>query len=134
MSLYKMYETDPDLEKGGIILDYGDGEKIKIARAGGANESFAVTLERVTRPYRKRMDAHTLDNSVANELYIQVFAESVVKGWEGIKDRDDKTLKFTVDNCVQLFKDLPDLFSDVREAANDVSNFRVAEIEEDIKN
>jgi hypothetical protein len=134
MSLYNMYETDHDLEKGGIILNYGEGVRIKIARAGGSNAVFVKTLEKATRPYRKQMESGTLSDDVANDLFIQVFAESVVKDWENVTDRDGNDLQFSVDNCVKLFKDLPDLFSDVRNAASDVSNFRVEELENDIKN
>lgn len=134
MSLYDLYATDPDLEKGGVILNYGEGVRIKIARAGGANMEFAKTLERHMRPYRKRLDTGTLDEKVASDIFVHVFAEAVVKDWEGVTDRAGKVLKFTVDNCVTLFKDLPDLFADVREAAATVSNFRDAEVEDDVKN
>ena len=134
MSLYDLYATDPDLEKGGIILNYGEGIRIKIARAGGANMDFAKSLERHMRPYRKRLDTGTLPEDVAQDIFRLVFAESVVKDWENVTDRDKKPMKFSVDNCVQLFKDLPDLFADVRESASTVSNFRDEEIEDDVKN
>ena len=134
MSIYEMYETDDDNEIGGIILNYGEGIRIKVARAGGANSNFAKAFEKATRPYRKRMDTGTLDESLANDLLIQVFAETVVKGWEGITDREGNKLNFSVDNCVKVFKDLPDLFSDVKESSMSVSNFRFEEIEEDVKN
>ncbi len=134
MSLYDMYETDPDMEQGGVILNYGDGIRIKVARAGGSNANFVTVFERISRPYRKRLDSGTLSEELAHELYIQVHAEAVVKDWEGVTDRDGKVMKFSVDNCVKLFKELPDLFADVREAANSISNYRLKEIEDDIKN
>lgn len=134
MSLYDLYSTDADLERGGVILNYGEGVRIKIARAGGANVDFAKTLERLMRPYRKRLDTGTLDEKVATDVFIRVFAESVVKDWEGVTDREGNTLPFNTDNCVKLFKDLPDLFADVREAATSVSNFRDKEVEDDVKN
>lgn len=134
MSIYDMYETDNDNEIGGIILNYGEGIRIKIARAGGANAAFTKSFERATRPYRKRMETGTLDEATANELLIQVFAETVVKDWEGITNREGDELEFSVANCVAVFLDLPDLFSDVKEAAMSVSNFRFEEIEEDVKN
>lgn len=134
MSLYDMYETDPDMEKGGIILNYGDGQKFKIARAGGANVNFAKSLERIMRPYRKQLDNGSLADDVANELFIRVFAETVVKDWEGIDDRAGETMKFSVENCVKLFTDLPELFTDIREAASNISNYRLEQLEEDIKN
>lgn len=133
-SIYDMYETDDDNEIEGIILNYGEGIRIKIARAGGANVAFAKAFEKATRPYRKRMDMGTLDESVANELLVQVFAQTVVKDWEGVTDREGNELKFNVENCVKVFMDLPDLFADVKEASMSVANYRYEEIEDDIKN
>ncbi len=134
MSLYEMYETDPDMETGGVILNYGDGIRIKIARAGGANAAFTKAFERYTRPYRKRMESGTLAEDVANELLVQVFAETVVLDWEGVTDRKGDLLAYSVENCVKLFNDLPDLFADVKESAMTVSTFRQEEMEDDIKN
>lgn len=134
MSLYDLYATDPDMEKGGIILNYGEGVRVKIARAGGANANFAKVLERLSRPYRKRLDTGTLDDDTANDLFTRVFAEAVVLDWEGVTDREGKPVKFNADNCAALFKDLPDFFADVRDAATTVSNYRAEEIEEDVKN
>ncbi len=134
MSLYDMYETDPDMETGGVILNYGEGQRIKVARAGGANVQFGKSLERTMRPYRKQLDNGTLDNDVANKLFVRVYAESVVKDWEGVTDRDKKPMKFSVENCVQLFTDLPELFADVREASNAISNYKLDMVEDDVKN
>ncbi len=134
MSLYDMYETDPDMETGGIILNYGDGQRIKVARAGGANVQFGKSLERTMRPYRKQLDNGTLADDIANELFIRVFAETVVKDWEGITDKEGTPLKFSIENCVKIFTDLPDLFADVREASNTISNYKSDMVEEDVKN
>ena len=134
MSLYDLYATDPDMETGGIILEYGEGVRVKIARAGGANASFAKTLERLSRPYRKRLDTGTLDDETASNLFTRVFAEAVVLDWEGVTDREGNELPYNADNCVAVFKDLPDFFADVRDAATTVSNYRAEEIEEDVKN
>ena len=135
MSLYNLYETDHDVEKGGVILNYGEGVRIKVARAGGQNVDFGKCIERLTRQHRDHKGNLTgISDTFASELWMQAYAESVVKDWEGVSDREGKPLKFSPENCVKLFKDLPDLFADVRAAAENISNFLADKVEEDAKN
>lgn len=133
-SLYDLFGTDKELEKDGIVLNYGKGGKIKIARAGGANSRFAKALETKMRPYRRQFEAGTMDETVANDLLLEAFAETVVLGWEGVQDREGNELAFTRENVTKLFKDLPDLFTDVREQAMKFANFRVTQVEADAGN
>lgn len=133
-SIYDTFKTDDNMETRGILLDYGDAGKIKIARAGGSNVRFQKALEAKTRPLRRQIDTETLSPEAGERVLVEVFASTVVIGWEDIKDSDGKDIPFSYENCVKLFTDLPDLFIDVREQAMKAANFRTAEIEEDAKN
>jgi len=133
-SIYDVFATDKGMERTGIELDYGKLGKIRIARAGGANNRFTKVLEQKTRPYRRQMDADTMDEDVANTLLIEAFAETVVLGWEGIKDRNKQPMPFTRENVIKLFTDLPELFTDVREQAMKAANFRELGVETDSGN
>jgi len=139
MNLYNAFKTNGDLEKEGVWLEYGDNQggkpvRILIARAGGKNTAFAKALEKATRPYRKALQLGTLDNSVADRLHREVFAKTVVKGWENVEGPDGELMTFTEENVIKLFTDLPDLFADVREQANSVAIYREEVRESDLGN
>lgn len=135
MSFYDTFTTDANLENDrGIDLDYGADGIITIHRAGGANRKFQRVMEGKMRPYRRRIENGTLENEVAERLLAEVYAEAVVVGWSGVKDRKGKDMPFSSDNAVTLLTDLPDLFRDIQEQAGRVANFRAAEIDADVKN
>jgi hypothetical protein len=134
MSFYKQFGTSEDLEVNGIWLDYGDAGRIKIARAGGANRRFATVLERKTRPYRRALDNGTIDPKVIERVMAEVFAETVILGWEDVIGRDGEPLPYTFDNVVQLLLDLPDLFLDIQAQAQRAALFLQANLEAAAKN
>ena len=139
MSLYTQFETDREIEKTGIVLDYGFNSKkqpiqIRIARAGGANERYSKLLELRTKPYRRQIQNETLENAVAEKINKEVYAQTVVLGWTGVEDRDGNEMPFTQENCVKLFTDLPDLWSDVQSQSTRASLFRAEILEADAKN
>lgn len=139
MSLYKLFKTNENLETDGIWLEYGQTEKgepvrIKIARAGGHNVAFSKALEKATRPYKKAIQTGMLDNKTADKLYKDVFADTVVLDWINVEGPDGQPMEFKRENVLKLFEDLPDLFADLREQANNVALFREEVREVDLGN
>lgn len=139
MSLYKLFKTNENLETDGVWLEYGQTEKgepirIKIARAGGHNSAFSKALEKATRPYRKAIQTGMLDNKTADKLYKEVFADTVVLDWINVEGPDGQPMEFKRENVLKLFEDLPDLFADLREQANNVALFREEVREADLGN
>jgi hypothetical protein len=128
-NVYEAFETSKKLEQDGIVLDYGSF-KFTIARAGGANRKFANLLDRKLRPHRRAIQAGVFDDETAQRLLAESYAEAVVLGWEGVTDRDGNPLPFNRENCVRLLTDLPSLFEDVREQAQNASNFLAADREQ----
>jgi hypothetical protein len=143
MGLYKTFKTDDELEKKGVVLNYGDA-KIRIARAGGSNDRYQKTLEALTKPYRRAIQTETLDNDTSREILRQVYARAVILDWQtkgadgefakGIEGADGTLLEVNVENIVKTFKALPDLFTDVIAQANQVSLFRSGDLEADAGN
>lgn len=146
MSAYTMFRTNKDVEKEGIILDYGTFY-LRCGRAGGANLKFKRTMERLLKPHRRALQTETLPEKQLNALLIRGHAEGNVYAWgykKSAKDAsftegkmlDDKgaEMEFSVDNVIKLFTDLPDLFADVQEQVGKVSLFRDIIEEEDEKN
>lgn len=139
MSLYKQFKTDKNVEKEGIVLNYGKNSKgedieIRIARAGGANVQYAKLLEAKTKPYRRQIQNETLDNEVAEKITKEVYAKAVVMGWIGVEDENSKPLEFSSENCIKLFDDLPDLWMDIQQQSTKAALFRADILEQDAKN
>jgi hypothetical protein len=150
-SLYTQFKSDSNLEKTGILLQYGINDRVKaaliesgkteaqaesgaaiairIARAGGANTQFQKRMEILVKPYRRQLQTETHDTKVIDRLVRQVYAETVVLGWENVDNAAGQPLSHSVDACMQLFIDLPDLFADLQEQAQRAALFRAEILE-----
>lgn len=134
-SFYDTFSTDKDLEAGkGVTLDYGAAGSITIHRAGGANRKFLTTMDAKLKPYRRQIQAKTMDDSVADRLMAEIYADSIIVGWKGVKDASGKALSYTRDNVIKVLTDLPELFNDIKEQSSIVANFRKEQIETEAKN
>lgn len=125
-SPYAMFGTSKDIETKGITLDFGDFI-FHIARAGGSNKKYTKAMERIFKKHRKALQTGTLPPEVQNKLMIEVFAESVVLGWTGVVDAEGNEMPFNKENVVKLFTDLPELFQQV---LDDAQNFQLFKEEE----
>ncbi len=139
MSLYKQFQTDKELEKDGIVVQYGENSKgqateFRIARAGGANEAYTKRAEVVLKPYRRQIQTETIENKLAEKLLMGVFVDTVLKGWSNVEDEKGKDLPFTRENAIKLFTDLPDLYRDLREQSDKSALFRLEILEADAGN
>lgn len=162
MSMYKQFQTDSNLEKSGIDLDYGDFI-ITVARAGGSNRKFEKTLEAKTKSVKRAIQTETLDPERGKAILRDVYAEAVVLKWavrvladdkgkpltplqlatetdgntvfvEGIEGPNGDVMEASPANIAATFKALPDLFADVQEQAQKVALFRQAVQEAEAKN
>jgi len=138
-ALSKIFKTNENLEKSGIWLDYGendDGDKmrVKIARAGGQNKKFSKALEYATRPYRAAIQNNSLPDNVAERIYLEVFVDTVLLGWENIPDDDGKIIPYERSAVIAQLKALPEWFQDIKEQAGNMSLFREEEREATLKN
>jgi hypothetical protein len=129
MSLYKQFKSDENLEKSGILLEYGFNSAglpitIRIARAGGGNTAYSKRMEHKVKPYRRQIQTETIDTQVVEKLLREVYAETVVLGWENVEDGDGNPMAHSVSNCIKLFEDLPDLFKDIQEQSQRSALFR----------
>lgn len=134
MSLYQQFKSDANLEKSGILLEYGFNKAgkaitIRIARAGGANNAYTKRMEAKFKPYRRQIQTETIDTQIVEKLLREVYAETVVLGWENVEDADGNPMDYTVANCVKLFEDLPDLFKDIQEQSQRSALFRAELLE-----
>lgn len=138
-SIYSQFKMDGKLEQEGIWLEYGQLEdgtpiRVKIARAGGGNIAFNKALEKATRPHKKALQHNALDSKVAERIYREVFADTVILDWQGITGQNGEMIPFNRENVLKVLEDLPEFFSDLREQAHAAANYRLDELEGDLKN
>lgn len=135
MSFYNTFATDKNLESGaGVTLDYGKDGKITIHRAGGANQKYARVASVKLKPYSRQIQTGTADPDVIKRVMAEIYADAVITGWEGVTDKNGKTIPYSKENVVKLLVDLPDLFEEIQKQADLISNFRAEQIEADAKN
>jgi hypothetical protein len=136
--IYELFTTDADLERNGFALEYGSSTFV-VARAGGANKKFQSVLERKMRPYRSAINSGTMDETVAEKLLAEAYAEAIILAWDGVTEPEPDEdglpveIPFTKDNIVRVLLDLPDLFRDIQEQSQKVANFLKDAVEEDAK-
>lgn len=127
MPLFEDYATNHDVESEGAVRDFGDFW-IKLARAGGSNKKYSKALRKTTAPYNRAIDLGKLPDELANKLMVTVYAEAVVLDWggDGMVDPDGQPLPCTKENVVRVLTELPDLFAEVRKAAEGMELFQQA--------
>lgn len=121
-TLYELFETDDKLEKEGISLKFGPAI-FHCRRAGGANREFNAAFEEKTRATQSRLQLSALTEEESSRLLMEVYAETVVTGWEGVTDREGKPLEFSKENFVKLMKDLKVVWTALRQEAANHENF-----------
>jgi hypothetical protein len=148
--MYELYKTDSSVEKNGKELLFADGMiRVKLARAGGSNQRFEKILAANSKPYRRAIQAELITNEKANELLMATYAEAIVLSWETLVEKEDGTEEYVSgimledsedlqpvnkENIMKVFKSLPDLFKEMAEEANKLTNYRSYAMEEDAKN
>lgn len=124
-SIYDAFKTDPNAEQNGIDLDFGDF-KVTIARSGGANKKYEKLIRQKLDRYKRAIAFDALPEETAKRVLIECYAEAVVLGWTGVLDENGLPIDFSVENCVKLFTELPEFFTQVREESERVGNFLIA--------
>ena len=141
MSLYKQFATNTDKEIEGIEVQMTEAENedgsiptFVVSRMGKSNKRYSKALEAATRPYRRQIELGTMNNDTAETLFLGVFVDTVLKGWENVKDANGNELPFNKQNAVKLLTDLPDVYDRLQEEAKLSANFRDVALEDEVKN
>lgn len=151
---YAVYQTDTNLEVSGVWLVEEDF-RVKIARAGGANEKYNKRSTALIKPHKRAIDLGVFPKDMDEKLTRQLYIETVVLEWE-VLDREKTSgedrvyhansirkfptgeiIPFTREACDEVLKNATELMRYLMGQANDVSVFRgqtADEAEEDVKN
>ena len=147
---YEVFETEEDLEKDGVWLDYGSW-RVKAARAGGRNTLWAKEITKMSRKHNLSTTKN-LGKEQSDKIMAGVYAKAVIKDWEvkvkdeegnenwqrGIHLKDEngnvQIEEPTRKNITRALIDLPDLFEDIRQQTTEMSTYQNERIEEQVKN
>lgn len=121
MEFKKEFVTNKSLEEAGAWVDIGDGAKLKIAR-GGNKKALKYSRE-VAKPHMAQITYGKLPDNVAEDLAIEVLAECILLGWEGIT-YDGKPLPFNKENALKLLKESEDFRDMVARISNERKTFQ----------
>ena len=132
-SIYSMFESDVDAEKKGRWLPYGKCEFL-VARAGGTNDAFAKAMTKVMRPHARRFKLGTIDAKEANALALGPFVDTVLLGWKNVFNKDGSELPYSKENAQKLLTDIPDLYAQLMEDAQNIATFAPEDVEDITKN
>lgn len=153
MGLAKDYKTDAAKEVDGVDVEVSSNDdgtivKMRLSRMGKANKRYTKAFEAATRPHRRQIELKTLPEAVAEKMLREVFAETVLIGWQNVQNEDlgdgsllfpgyaadEKAVPYNKENALALFAALPELYDALSANANDVSLFRTDAVENEAKN
>lgn len=119
------FAPDRELSINGARLELGQGRVLFVRQAGGYNRRF----EHLTaiRARQRGMDAHTEEleaRLLADEIAIQVAAECLIAGWEGLVDADGEPIECTPESTLELLQEHPHVAERVVAFAYHEENYR----------
>ncbi len=133
MNIYEAFESN--LEDTSKTFPLSDTASITLMPIAG--EKSRRAFERMMEPYSVRLNAGgKLTDEENKSLNVRFYAENIIKGWTGIKDREGNDIEFSVENAKTLLSDekLAGFFAlIIRMASNDAS-FEAAKAESDAGN
>lgn len=139
--LHKRFKTDNVKETEGVRIEFPEAQNddgtipvFILSRMGKANKAYQKAIEAATRPHRRQIQLETLNNDVAEELFLNVFVDVILKGWENIQNDENQNVPFSKSSAVALMKELPDVYERLQEEAKESTNFRDNALENEGKN
>ncbi len=141
MSLYKQFKTNSQKEVDGIRIKFdevvnedGTTPVFIISRMGKGNKPYQKNLEARVRPYRRQIELNTLANETSEKVFLNVFVDTILKGWENVQDENNVEIPYTRENAIRVMSDLSDVYERLQEESKIASNFRDLNLEADGKN
>lgn len=133
MNIYEAFERN--LVDEGKEFPLSDTAYITLLPVGG--EKARRAFERLMEPYSPRLNAGgKLTDEENKRLTVDFYTNTVILGWRGMKDRENKDIPFNKENVRALLTDkkLESFFAlIIRMASNDAA-FEAAREEEDAGN
>lgn len=81
MDIEKKFAVDPVREKDGVWFDIGDDAHVKIAAMN--NPNWQRVMRAKFKGKERQIQLKTLPDAVAEKLYIEAIAETILLDWKG---------------------------------------------------
>ena len=128
---YELFETDPDLEQDGCWFNFGNG-RVKLSYID--NVDYQAYISEQMRPYAEAHARGLLrDSDVVHKITARGFAKFIIKGWEGVTNREGEPLEFNEENAYQILLDLKHMLRLCRDLASNFANYRMIYAERSAK-
>lgn len=133
MNIFDAFEND--LVDEAKTFPLSETASIKLMPTGGDKAKRA--FEKLMEPYSVRLNSGgKLTKDENTQLNARYFANHIIKGWEGITDRDGKAIKFSPKAAEELLSDpkLERFFLLIIKIASDDESFAAVREEDDAGN
>jgi len=127
------FRTSPTAAEDGVIVDCGDGLKVRIARTG--NPKHQKELQRLTKPFLRQYQNKTISDELVMEHSLQAFVGTVLISWEGLTI-DGEDVPYSREKALEILADkqYKDFRTMLEGLAEEAEVFRAQEVAETVKN
>ena len=124
-----MFNIDRSMPKteSGAWAEF-EGSKFLVAHI--TNLKFQRALARLQQPYRRKIEAGTMDPKVSKDLMCQAMAEALVLNWKDVVDDSGTVVDYSSEGCYKALLNNPQFREFVATFAAELDNFREEEVEE----
>jgi len=124
-----MFNIDADLNtvETGVWAEF-NGSEFLIAHI--SNLKFQRALNRLQQPHRKKLEQGTLDPGTHRDMICKAMAEGVLLDWRKVVNNDKAEVPYKAATAFEVLKRDSEFRDFVAEYANNMTNFRAAELEE----
>ena len=123
-NLDKLFKTNEELEKSGILVVLSDTLEFNLKRFGGKNSTpVRAAYAKYHKPFARQIEMGTFDKDKEREILVKIFVDSCLTGWKGV-EIDGALVEFNRDSAISLLVALPELFETLFEQASKVDNFK----------
>ena len=116
-------DYDAESEKGGVIVDFGEGKTVTVARAGGTNHRFAEIAQAIEKPFKFLIDNRKLPPERRRELNINIFADACIVAFAGWTDARGDMIPYSKEGARALLRQNGRVFEKVVEIATEGDNY-----------
>lgn len=120
-------QPNETLEQG-TWVGYRGGEFL-IAHAG--NLKFQRAMNRLQRPYRRKIEKNEMDPGDQRKLLIQAIAEGILLDWKGVKDSKGENVSYSVKTAATALTNDEAFREFVMEFSAEMENYRREEMTEE---
>ncbi len=119
-------DNDVSVLTKGVWAEFG-GSKFLIAHM--SNVGFTRAVMRGQAPYRKKIEASSLDPAISREIMTKAMSTHLVLDWKDVVDSAGQQVPFSADTCFKALSNNEDLRDFVSEFAMNLDNFKKEEKE-----